>query len=150
MVSIILIATYIWSLFSIKHCSLHIWSNFDLANIMGMSVLQPCGNSGYYSKFHSILTYFSWNITLWSLYCMSAILRNIHTYTTFSTLSNFLGNIKSKMSDEKDGYVGAWGNLKSIMLSWLPTIRCNHIFKRVSTKHYLQYLDQRLVFYCKH
>ena len=98
MVTIIMVVTYIWNLFSIKHYRLHNLVKFwaFIANIKHMRVLQISDILEIKANLNYILTWISQLEA--SIVCqfMSVMPRNMHTYTQSKTLRDVPGLIWSK------------------------------------------------------
>ena len=114
MITAIIIVTYIWSLYSIKHYGCIFRAS--IAIIKRMRVQKILALSGIY---------FSLYITIRSLYCMSVCLlcQEICTHTKVKQFEMFPALHGLNFSDEKYGYFASRGDLETTILLWLPIIR---------------------------
>ena len=121
MVTTIMIAAYIWNLYSNKHYWLHILVKFwaSIANIKRMRVLKKSDAL----KIKANLNILAWISQLEvCIVCMS-VMPEICTHTKIKPWEMFLALHGLNLWDEKDGYFGGRGNLESTMLLWLPIFR---------------------------
>ena len=117
MVTIIMIVTYIWKFFAIKHRLVHILAKFwdFIAYTKRLSTLQNFGHSKFKQILTTILQYFSLYITLRSFCWVSIYMyytgTYIHTLKAKRRMMIF-ALCSQKLSDEKNGYFGGRGNLE--------------------------------------
>ena len=122
MVTTIMIVTYIWNLFSIKHYWLHSLVKFgaSIANIKRTRVLQILDTLEIKANLNKILTWIS-QLEVWIVcqYVCDAQKHALKVKPWEMSLALYCPNV----SDDKNGYFGGRGNIESIMLLWLPIFR---------------------------
>ena len=121
MVTTIMIVTYIWNLFSIKHYWLHSLVKFwaSIANIKRTRVLQILDTLEMKANLNLKITIRSFNCLSVGVLCPETCTHSLKVKPWEMSLALFGPNV----SDDKNGYFGGRGNLESIMLLWLPIFR---------------------------
>ena len=121
-VTTIMIVTYIWNLFSIKHFWLHSLVKFwaSIANIKRMRVLQILDTLEIKPNLNNSLTWIS-QLEVWIVcqYVCDAQKHALKVKPWEMSLALYGPNV----SDDKNGYFRGRSNLESIMLLWLPISR---------------------------